>query len=418
MMNWLKGFFTFQFQRKLLALVTAIVIWIFVNQSITETKTISHVPIRIINLPEDKTVPNIQPNGIIGKRLPLTLSGSKNVIEQLEPGDIEVVLDASEIQQNDWVVKIGKKHLVSLNPSIDLGHNITDVQHPELVLKISPLVSAQVPIRVNDPEGIAPPGYEYLDVWPREFKHTVIGPQEQVQQLVHNGIDLTLDLSQISKLDLDKIKTTKDNFHDDEVNYFIPPHWKKISLNLKGGIVEEINDPEAQNLHIDFIRREYIPLESDLLLSPFYPLISVDRLNPKTTPVLPDGKVKGKEGIFYLSTPLFVRDVSRLYIDTVKKNLEIVIVAEEKEDHPQLDWSLQLIDAKAMEDAYVNAIIAQNSSGLRNNNPRHTKKREAHLRDRFRMFTEKLTLYTAPDRRLQLDVRLEQNGISVVPSSS
>lgn len=417
-MEWLKGLLTFQWERKLLALVTAIVIWFFVNQSITETKTLPHVPIRVVNLPEDKTVPGIQPNGIIGKRLPLTLSGSKSVIDQLEQGDIEVVLDASEVQQNDWVVKITKKQLVSLNPSIDLAHHIAEVQHPELVLKISPLVSAQVPVIVNDPKGVPPQGYEYLDVWPKEFKHTVVGPQEQIQQLLNNGLELTLDLSLISKSDLDKIKTTKDNFHDDEVSFYIPSHWKKIALNLKGGIVEEINDPEAQNLHIDFMRREYLPLEADILISPFYPLKTAGKLNPQVTPLLPEDKIKTKEGIFFLSTPLFVRDVSRLFIDVIRNNLEIVIYVEERDDHPQLNWSLQLIDPHALEEAYVNALLAQTTSSAKNNLPRHSKKRELHLRERFKYFAERLTLFTAPERRLQLDVRLEKKGISIIPSSS
>lgn len=417
-MEWLKSFFAFQWERKLLALLTAIVVWFFVNQSITETVTLSHVPIRVVNLPDDKTVPGMQPNGIIGKRLPLTLSGSKSVIDQLEQGDVEVVLDASEVQQNDWVVKITKKQLVSLNPSIDLSHNITEVQHPELVLKISPLVSAQIPVTVNDPKGVPPQGYEYLDVWPREFKHTVVGPQEQIQQLLNSGIELNLDLSLISKSDLDKIKTTKDNFHDDEVSFYIPNHWKRIAVNLKGGIVEEINDPEAQNLHIDFMRREYLPLEADILISPFYPLKTAGALNPLTHPILPEDKIKVQEGIYYLSTPLFVRDVSRLFIDIIRNNLEVVVFVEEREDHPQLNWSLQLIDPHALEEAYVNALLAQTIGSAKNNLPRHSKKREQHLRERFRYFTERLTLYTAPERRLQLDARLEKKGISIIPSSS
>lgn len=417
-MDWLKGLLTYQWQRKLLALFTALIIWLFVNQSIIETRTISHVPIRVINIPEDKTVPNIQPNGIIGKRIPLTLSGSKSVIDQLEPGDIEVVLDASEIQQNDWVVNISKKQLVSLNPSIDLAHHITEVEHPELVLKISPLVSAQIPVKVKDPKGVPPPGYDYLDVWPREFKHTVVGPQEQVQQLLNQGLELNLDLSLISKADLDKIKVTKENFHDDEVSFFIPSHWKKVALNLKGGIIEEINDPEIQNLHIDFMRKEYIPLDADLLITPFYPLETAKTLNPETAPLLAGDKIKTTQNLFFLSTPLFVRDVSRQFLEVIRNNLTIVLLVKNREDHPQLDWSLQLIDAKNMEDAYVNSILTNSTAGAKSNNPRHSKKRDLHLRHRFREFVERLTLYTAPDRRLQLDARLGKTGISIIPSSS
>src|ERR1700733_13121884 len=104
-------------QRKLMALLTALVIWFFVSHSITETKTIRNVPIRISNLPAEKTILGLLPNGILSKRITLTLSGAKDVIDEIEPGDVEVNIDASAIDHNDWIVQITKKNLVSLNPA-------------------------------------------------------------------------------------------------------------------------------------------------------------------------------------------------------------------------------------------------------------------------------------------------------------
>lgn len=414
-MDQLKLLFLNQWQRKLVALATACVIWFFVNQSITDTKTISNVPIRIINLPEDKTISYMQPNGIISKRIALTLSGSKDVIHDLEQGDIEVLLDASGIQDNEWIVVISKKNLISLNPSIDLSRHISDVKHPEFVLKFSQLFTANIPVVIKT-KGHAPKGYTYLDTWPQQLKQAVTGPQEQVQELMNEVLELEIDLDMITNADLDKIQSSRENFHDDEVSYFIPAHWKNIVVPFKGGITEELNDPEAQNLHIDFMRQEYIPIQRNIPIQAFYPLNSSDHLNPVTSPILEDEKVKVTNGVAYLTIPLLMRDVSSLFVEVIRDYLEIIILTKPDEKSP-LKWSLQVIDPDFLEDQYVNALIAQSLGRISTNKePRHTKKRESHLRTRFRNYLQKLTLYTAPDKKLQLDARLQPNGISVVPT--
>lgn len=418
-MDKIKSFFTFHWQRKLVAFLAALVIWIFVNQSITDIKTIPNVPIRIINLPEDKTIPGMQPNGIIGKRIPLTIQGTKNIIHLLEPGDVEVLLDASTIQQNDWVVQVNKKNLLSLNPSIDLSRHISEVSHPEFVLKFSQLMTAKIPVNVLKPKGEAPQGYKYLDIWPQKMMQTVTGPQEQVRELINKGVDLVIDMNLISKNDLDKLKPSRENYHDDEVSFFIPSHWKKIHLPIKGGVLEDLNDPEAQDLHIDFLKREYFPLPSNIAMRVFYPLETLDKLNPLTAPLLPEGKIHMKSNVPFITMPLFIRDVSLLFLEVIQNNIEIVIVASDtSETQGELNWAAQVVDPHVLEELYVNSLIAQNPGGpLSLGEPRHTKKREIHLRERFRSYIQKLTLYTAPDKKLQFDIRLNKEGISAVPTS-
>lgn len=417
-MDWLKQLITNQWQRKVVALISALVIWFVVSHSIIDEKTIPNVPIRVINLPEDKTIPGMQTNGIIGKRIPLTLSGSRDAIHALEAGDIEILLDASAVQQNDWVVQVTKKNLVSLNPSIDLNRHISEISHPEFVLKISNLMSAKIPVRVLPPKGSAPPGYEYLDIWPQQLVHLVVGPEESVQKLLHDGIDLQIDMNMISKADLDKIASSRENFHDDEVSFFIPSHWKKIALPFKGGIVEEINDPESQNLHIDFLRKEAFSLSEKVVVRAFYPIETANAINPQTTPLLTDDIVKSDHGIVFYNGPLYVRDISPLFLEVIQKNLEIVILADHTKAGSPLHWSLQVVDPHLLEDAYVKALVAQSAGNLaKSNEPRHTKKRESHLRQRFREYLQKLHLYTDPDHKLKLDVRLMKDGISVIPGT-
>jgi len=344
------------------------------------------------------------------------LSGSKDVIHDLEPGDIEVLLDATGIQDNDWIVQISKKNLVSLNPSIDLSRHISDVKHPEFVLKFSEIMTADIPVVIKT-KGHAPNGYTYLDTWPQKLKQSVTGPQEQVQELMNEVLTIEINMDLISKADLDKIKSSRENFHDDEVSFFIPAHWKTINVPFKGGYKEELNDSEAQNLHIDFMRQEFTPIQRDIQIRPFYPLATLNQINPASTPILADDKIQIMDHVAFLTLPLYMRDVSPLFVEIVRDFLEIVLVVE-NEDKAPLNWSLQVIDVDLLEDKYVNALIA-NSIGRSPNNkePRHTKKREAHLRSRFRSYVQNLTLYTSPDKKLQLDARLQNAGISVVPAS-
>jgi hypothetical protein len=122
-------------QRKLVAILVAIAIWFIVSESIMTTKTIHSVPVRVINLPANKTIEGLLPNGFLSQRITLTLTGSKEVIDQLEPGDLEILLDAAG-QSNDWIVHISGKNLLSLNPKIDLTRHIKQISHPEFALKI------------------------------------------------------------------------------------------------------------------------------------------------------------------------------------------------------------------------------------------------------------------------------------------
>ena len=122
----MNSFFFHQWQKKLVALFIASLLWIFVNQTIITTKTISSVPVRIVNLPNDHTVIGLLPNGFLNKRMTLTLTGTKDIIDFLEPGDLEVVVDVSN-QPTEGALNITKKNLISLNPDINLSHHINAV---------------------------------------------------------------------------------------------------------------------------------------------------------------------------------------------------------------------------------------------------------------------------------------------------
>ena len=114
----------------------------------------------------------------------------------------------------------------------------------------------------------------------------------------------------------------------------------------------------------------------------------------------------------YLAQPLYVKDVSSLFLEMVRDHLEIAIVATPGQAGDYLNWGLNLINPHELENRYVAYLIANHSHG-KNDEPRHTKRREVHLRERFRDYAQKLTLFRAPETKFHLDAVLAEKGITV-----
>jgi hypothetical protein len=403
-----------QWQRKLVALLTAAVIWILVSHSIISSKTIPSVPIRVINLPTDKTIPGLLPNGFLSKRTTLTLSGTKDVIDQLEPGDVEVILDVSNLP-NDGVVQITKKNLVSLNPNINLPAHITSITHPDLVIKMSPILTEKIPITLHPPIGDSPESYDFLDMWPIHLTQTVSGPEEQVLNLKNQGLELTFNLSDISKEQLDALQ--RSGPYDDEVNFYVPDQWKKVHIPFSTRGTEAINDPEAKNLQLTFLRQQMLPIKSDLPIHVFYPLKNSTTLNPNTYGLSASPFVQFKNDIPRLTVPLYAYNVSKLFLEVVKDNIEIVIVAAPTSEREYLEWDVNFIDDTHLEDTYVAFLIS--NSKIPDSGQHKNLEREKFFRQRFRNYVQRFSLYLSPHHKLELQSKLEEGKIRVhVPNAS
>jgi hypothetical protein len=398
-------------QRKGIALITAIIVWIFVNQSITDTRTIPNVPVKVINLPQDKTINGSLPNGYLNHRITLTLSGSKDVMKDLEQGDLEVLLDASTADSDDWVVQITKKNLVSLNPSLDLRHHINSVNHPEFVIKLSDLITDSVPIWVEHPEGSPPNGYEFLDIWPEKLSQTISGPKEAIQELKLKGLKLVINMDKITAFDLERVKETKDKTHDDEISYLIPEKWKKVPIPFRYNVLTEINDPEARSLKINFLKKQLLPIGKEIPISVFYPLKHSDTINPQTHTLKEGSYISLKNGITYFTEPLFAKNVSSLFLDIVRENIAIVLIASPVAEREHLQWSVEVIDPREMEDTYVAYVIAEQKESGQQITDLH--KREEVLRKRFQDYMQKLALYTEQGEKLSLYPVLEEKSIQL-----
>lgn len=414
MESLIQRLFIHQWQRKLVALLTATIIWIFVNHTITDTKTIPFVPIRVINLPTDKIIQGLQPNGFLSERLTLTISGTKDVIEQLEPGDLEVLLDVSN-QPNETVIQITKKNLVSLNPSLNLLKHITSINPIEYILKMSPILIEKIPIIIHKPVGEAPKGYSFLDIWPKTLYQTVSGPQEQVLNLKSEGFEITFNLNDITQEQLDVLHSNAP--YDDEVSYYVPEQWKKVVIPFSTRGLEPINDPDAKTLIIDFLRQQLIPLKNDLPLHVFYPLKYIDSINPKTHALASSSFIQFKNDIPILNLSLLVNHVSKLFLEVVRDNIELEIVAAPRTEREKLEWNVGFIDDTHLEDTYV-AFLLSHAKANAESLPLKSREREKYFRKRFRTYMQQFTLYLSPQHKLNLESRLEEGQIRVhVPNA-
>ncbi|MFT3832652.1 MAG: hypothetical protein QM711_04940 [Micropruina sp.] len=403
-------FFLHNWQRKVVGLLTAIIIWLFVNHSINATKTIANVPIRIINLPSDKTISGLLPNGMLTRRIALTVTGTMNVVEDLEAGDLEVLLDASLADSDEWIVQITKKNLVSLNPSIDLRHHITQLEPTDLVIKLSRLITAKIPLTIETPTGNPPQGYEYLDIWPQVLTQTLSGPEDDVQKLKEQGLHLTFDLRDITKAELDAIKS---NLHNDEISFPIPKKWKRVSIPFQNNNFEDLNDPESQNLRIDFLRKEFLPLGKEIPIRVFYPLAELDKINPETYALETNDDIVKVDGTYIFKKPLYAREVSRLFIEVIRDSIEIVIVASPKNERNILVWSIEYINPRGLEDTYVAFSITNSLTNKGNQVSGIPKKKEELLRRRFREYMRRMMLYLTETRKLHIKGSLEGDQIKV-----
>ncbi len=411
LLDKIKLFCTENWQRKIVALLTAVIVWFLVNESITITKTISNVPVRITNIPQNKTIEGILPNGYLNQRLTLTLTGNKSVLHQLDANNLQVVINA-ENKGDQWIAKVDKESLTSSSQDIDLSRNITEISQNEFVIHLSSLVTEKIPIIINEPIGEAPTGYQFLDIWPQNLYQIVSGPEEQVKNLSQKGFELTFDLNKISSEELDNLYLQESK--SDEVSFLVPSQWKKVAISFPNEEDVEINDPLAGHLRIDFLKKVFLPLDVELPISLYFPLQNSSQLNPKINSLEFSSIIENIKGIAVLKLQLFAKGVSKQFLDVVRNNIQIVIIVSQKTDDEPLSWTLQFVDPQALENAYVDLSLGENKEVL----GIQKKQKEDHLRSLFRIYMRQLELYTLQDKKLHLIPQINDNSIVIKDASA
>ncbi|MES2345024.1 MAG: hypothetical protein V4494_03700 [Chlamydiota bacterium] len=391
-------------QRKLIATVLAIIIWLVVNHTLTGTKIFSNVPVKIVNIPTGRTIEGMQVNGVLSKKISLTVVGNKPMLDSLSSNDIEVVIDASD-KQGEWLATVTKKNLVSLNPDLNISTGIDRISHSSFPIHMSRLVTEKIPIFVTQPIGEPPRDYLFLDIWPYRLSMTITGPEDIVKRLKAKGQKLTFSLNDITKADLDALP------QGDEVSYFVPNDWKQISLPGISETPIQIDDTNAKTLRIDFVRCDLLPLDNPIPLTVYYPPEYSDQINPGNTGISISGPVRKIHGLSMISGPLYVKGVSRLFVEVVSDMLQIAIIAVPKSERPHLEWSVQFINPHVLEDKYVSTLLSDTSDNeVQDLQPNL---REDYLRNRFRSYMNRFQLYKSEESPLKFNIELEDGQITV-----
>lgn len=396
--------------RKLISLILAMIIWMLVSQSMTVNKVIPNIPVRVVNLPPDKTIEGMQINGTLSRKVALTLIGHKTVLDGVSARDLEIVIDAKDKSQ-EWIANIEKKNLVSLNPDLDVGKHISRVVPSEMILRPSKLITERIPITVTPPIGEVPKGYQFLDIYPSRLFVSVNGPEEAVKRLKSRGLKLTFNLNDIRQEDLDALKSSQET---DEISFLVPEVWKKISLPLLSETQIEIDDPLAKALRIDFSRQDLLQIGFSIPVTVFYPPKYSHTLNPDSYTLATNNFIAKKNGIKVFSSPLYARGVSRLFLETVRDMVQMVVIAAPKSERETLFWNAQFMHPHELENRYVAKAIAESNDIIYDVQPHLL---EDYLRNRFRNYMDRFRLYTPDNQKLSLKIELKSNSISVTPQN-
>ncbi|MBF5051222.1 Uncharacterized protein CLAVI_000863 [Candidatus Clavichlamydia salmonicola] len=399
-----KNFLFLKWKQLSVSLIFAIIIWVLVNQTITLTRTISDIPIRIINLVPDQTVIGLLPDGILEKKVSITLSGNKKLVSELRNSDLELVINA-EGRRESWVASFDKRNLVGVHHHSDIQNNLQTILANDVFINLSPLVTERIIISVKPPIGHAPTGYQYLDVFPKILSQEVTGPLEPVKKLKQQGLELCFNMNNISKKELSELY--EENNLNHEISFLIPEIWKQIPISFKGNALTPLNDPHSDNLRIVFLRQELIALEKKIPVILFFPKNTSTNFNPHLYELGTGGIIEEENGFKVLSIPLFVKNVSRLFLDIVSDHLLLAIVISNHDNNIQINHSIEVINHKFLENTFVKVSLKEDDHDLFT---KAQEEKELSLRLRFQEYLRELLLYTASGKPLNLNIDLNRNN--------
>ncbi len=410
MRSLLKRLFIDNWQRKTVALILAIITWLFVNHSLSVTKTIDDVSIRVINLPKDKVIKGIQSDGLLLQKMNLEIQGNKNLIDHITKSDLEILIDLKDNKEEDYCTVITKNNIISKNSKINLEKAIKKLKVQELSVHLSKYVIEKITLVITQPIGEAPKGYQFLDVWPYTLNLTVSGPEEIIKDLKAKGLKLTFNLNSISERELDAIDASKKSGKRDVISFFVPTSWKRINIPDISISPIDIDDPNAKRLRIDFIKKDFIPITSPIPIFLFFPPNTSDKLNPSHITLANNDFIKKINGLDMITIPLFAQGASELFVDTINGKMAILIYVQPKEEQEFLNWNVQAIIPLELEKVFIKKIVTERTND--DLQPPHMT--EEYLKVKFRTYMNKFRLWISPAEKLNLKITLENNKIHVV----
>ena len=119
--------------------------------------------------------------------------------------------------------------------------------------------------------------------------------------------------------------------------------------------------------------------------------------------------MKEINGIEMIQKPLYAKGVSHLFVQLVRNLLQISITVNPRTEAEPLDWSVQFMNIRNLEDHYVTTLMSDSSDeGIYNMLP---SLREEYLRNRFRNYMNNFQLYNSDDSKFNLNIELSDGKI-------
>ncbi len=400
----IKIFFFKEWERKLLSLLLSVAIWIGVNRSLTITKVLDNVSVHIINIPEGMTVVGIQPNGKLSKTISISIQGNKSQISEINSADLELVIDAKN-QKNEWVAPISLKQLCSLNSAIDLSKIVKKVGNQSILISLTQISTEKIPVTITHPIGELPSGYQWIEIWPRHLFVTVSGPLELVRSLQKRGVDLTFNLNNLSSQDFDSLHNSNEEF-----SYAIPDQWKKVEIPSLSTDPFYIDDPRAKELNIDIIKDQLYLIKNPIPILLFFPY-SKEKIDiPKQYFLERNKTLLPISPTIFLEKKIYIGKVSKLFAQLVENRLAISILLPSHESSGVLDWAVELIDSRSLEEKYISLALSKEK---KENDRMIGEEREEHCRRRFRNYMKNFALYRSAKAGFKPEIYLEENKIII-----
>lgn len=396
----LSNFFIKNWARKLSALLISAFIWITINQRMMMTRRFVNVPLHITGLHPTRTIQGLSLSGMLEDQpIELVVTGRRFGLKNLSAADLEIAIDASG-QSGLWQPVIKASNIYDASTKMSLKGIISKVTAKPITLQVVPIVKKSVPIYVTPPRGDSPIGYTFMNIWPQSCSITIQGSQREVEFLEERGIPLQLDLSRVSKSQLDALSKGSDI-----IRYEIPDSWKKVHLPLPPYNELALTNKNATHIYINFLKNELIPIGNELPIALFVPDLA-SSIDTQSIKIRPSDVIKSSSGKHFLDVPIYVGGVSSLFASLLRDHLQIILYFSGEKGAPFVHWTPDVIASKELRRRYVEHIAQRDKLKI-------TPAVREKLEQEFMSFITRMRLYTGPKEQLKLQISLQDKTLII-----
>jgi len=171
--NFLKDLLTENIPLKLLSVLVALFLWVFVKGT-SYTELTLFVPVKITSLPLNLVLMDVEPQRLIVK-----VKGPVHKLDRLKVEDMGIFLDLKNAHAgiNTFILRPEEVKVPS-------GIEVVGLSPSELRVKLSELVRKAVSVKVQF-KGLPPPSYEVVSVRVNPPNVHLSGPKEVLERIDH-----------------------------------------------------------------------------------------------------------------------------------------------------------------------------------------------------------------------------------------